>query len=553
MNRLLNLSTFQISLLLVLANVLVYGQVMGFEFVNFDDAFYVENVHVKNGLTWKGLVWAFSIKYNFSQFLNWISHMIDVELFGHHPAGHHAVSLLLHAVNTVIFFLFMNKLTGSRNKSALAAILFAIHPLRVETVAWVADRKDLLAMLFALLSLEAYRRYTLKPNLQHYAIAALLFLLALMSKPVMVVLPFVFLLIDFWPLNRMQGEPGSSVINGQTLRKLLIEKIPFFLMIGFFLFLIVKGFELRQIGDNTASVPLLVRLATIPVLYIKYLFHIIWPVQLSFFYPASSGMPPFWQWSGSLLILLGLTWAALSEWKRRPYLAVGWLWFAGSLLPLTGLFRAGDHTMADRYTYFPLIGIFIMGVWGLSHWEFVKKRGEQAVAVAGGLVLLVLMTIAFVQTSVWKNNFTLYRHALAVDDTNHVAHNNLGIAWMGQHQPEKAVPHLKKAVEHCPRCIESWLNLGESYKAMQQWQPAIDAFRGALEVNKDNVIAHEVLGTLYHVRGDGWLAIHHSLRAEAIYSQLFGPGYGKAVALRRNLEVYYPHYFLRPEDFDVQS
>jgi len=551
MNKLLNLSVFQISLLLVLANVLVYGQVMGFEFVNFDDAFYVENVHVKNGLTWKGLVWAFSLKYNFSQFLNWVSHMIDVELFGLNPVGHHAVSLLLHAANTVIFFLFLNKLTGSRNKSALAAILFAIHPLRVETVAWVADRKDLLAMLFALLSLEAYRRFSLKPNIQYYALAALCFLLALMSKPVMVVLPFVFLLIDFWPLNRLQSDPGSPSIDWKTLRKLLIEKIPLFLMIGFFLYVVVKGFELRLMGDNTETVPLLVRLATMPVLYVKYLIHIIWPAQLSVFYPTAREMPPLWQWGGSLVILLGLTYGALAQWKRHPYLTMGWLWFVGTLLPLTGLRKLGDHDMADRYTYFPLIGIFILIVWGLAQWRVMQEKEGRVAAVTGGVFLVVLMMISFVQTSVWKNNFTLYRHALAVDDTNHVAHNNLGIAWMGDHQPEKAVPHFIKAVEHCPRCIESWLNLGESYKATRQWQLSVDAFRGALQVNNDNVIAHEVLGTLYHVRGDGWLAIHHSRRAEALYSQLFGPGNVKAVALRRNLEFYYRHYFFRPEDFDV--
>jgi hypothetical protein len=551
MNKLLNLSAFQISLLLVLANVLVYGQVIGFEFVNFDDAFYVENVHVKNGLTWEGLVWAFSLKYNFSQFLNWVSHMIDVELFGFNPAGHHAVSLLLHAANTVIFFLFLNKLTGSRNKSAIAAILFAIHPLRVETVAWVADRKDLLAMLFALLSLESYRRFSLKPNFQYYALAALFFVLALMSKPVMVVLPFVFLLIDFWPMKRLDTEQGLTRETWQTLRRLLIEKIPLFLMIGFFLFMVVRGFELRLMGDNTASVPLSVRLATMPVLYIKYLIHIFWPAQLSVFYPTAREMPPLWQWSGSLVILLGLTYGALAQWKRHPYLTMGWLWFVGTLLPLTGLRKLGDHDMADRYTYFPLIGIFILVVWGLAHWKVMKEKEGRVAVVAGGAFLVALMMVSFVQTSVWKNNFTLYRHALAVDDTNHVAHNNLGIAWMGDHQPEKAMPHFKKAVVHCPRCIESWLNLGESYKAMRQWQPSVDAFLGALQVNNDNVIAHEVLGSLYHARGDGWLAIHHSRRAEAIYSKLFGPGHVKAVVLRRNLEFYYKQYFLRPEDFDV--
>jgi hypothetical protein len=253
------------------------------------------------------------------------------------------------------------------------------------------------------------------------------------------------------------------------------------------------------------------------------------------------------------VVLLGLTYGALAQWKRHPYLTVGWLWFVGSLFPMTGLFDSVGRGVADRYTYFPLIGIIILLVWGLSHWEFVKKRGELAGAVSGGLVLLMLMTISFVQTSIWKNSFTLYRHALALDDTNHVAHNNLGVAWMDAQKPDKAVPHLKKAVVHCPRCIESWLNLGESYRGMQQWQPAIDAFLGALQVNSDNVIAHETLGGLYHARGDGWLAIHHSRRAEAIYSQRYGADFPKAVELWQNLEGYYKKYFLRPEDFDTQT
>ncbi len=547
MNKLSNLSTFQIAFLLVLVNVLVFGQVVGFEFVNYDDAFYVENVHVKNGLTWDGVVWAFSIQYNFSQYLNWISHMLDVELFGLNPAGHHAVSLLLHAANTVIFFLFLNKLTGSRNSSAVAALLFAIHPLRVETVAWVADRKDLLAMLFALLSLEAYRRFAQNPNVLRYASTALFFLLALLSKPVMVVLPFVFLLIDFWPLNRLQGARAAGGKLWTSLRPLIVEKIPLFLIMGVFLLVIVKGFELRYLDDKTSSLPLQIRLAMMPVLYMKYLFHTIWPAGLSFFYPASHQMPPFWQWGGSLVMVLGLTAWTLARWQRHPYLAVGWLWFAGSLLPMTGLLRAGDHAMADRYTYFPLIGIFIMAVWGLANWDFMKKRAGPVAAAAGGALLLVLMAASLMQTGVWKNSFTLFQHALRVDDTNSVAHNNLAVAWMQKNRPEKAVPHLKQALRYCSLCVESWLNLGESYMTLHQAPAAIDAFHKVLEVMPDNVIAHEELGILYHVTGDGPRAIRHSREAEAIYSKLFGPDYPVAVALRRNLAAYYQHYGLPPK------
>lgn len=538
MNKLLNLSTCRISFLLILVNVLVYGQVVGFEFVNFDHSFYVDNVHVKNGLTWKGLVWAFSPS-NFAQYMTWISHMIDVELFGTNPVGHHATSLLLHIVNTVIFFLFMNKLTGSRNKSAVMAILFAIHPLRVETVAWVADRKDLLAMFFALLSLEAYRRFTLKPTFAHYGLIVLCFLSAMMSKPVMVILPFVFLLIDFWPLNRMN--------NWQAVRKLLIEKIPLFLILFGFVFMVVKGIEMRHMEGKTEAVPLQVRLAMMPVLYMKYFFHTIWPANLTMYYPSSREMPPFWQWGGSLLVVLGLTWGAVSRWRKHPYLVVGWFWFAGTMLPTIGVMRVGDHVMADRYTYFPLIGIFIFVVWGLAQWEVMKKGGGRVAAAAIAALLIVMIPVSFAQTSVWKNNFTLFQYAIDIDDTNFLAHNNLATTWMEAQHPEKAVPHLKESIRNCSHCVEPWLNLGMCYKAMQQWPAAIDAFEEVLNIYAKNVIAHEELGTLYHVTGDGPRAIRHSREAEAIYSEIFSPTFPKSVILRQNLKAYYQHYGISPK------
>ena len=547
MNRLFNLSTPQISCLLVLVNALVYGQVIGFEFVSFDDAFYVDNVHVKNGLTWKGIAWAFSLKHNFAQFLNWISHMVDVELFGRNPAGHHAVSLLLHGVNTVLFFFVLNKLTGNRNLSAVAAILFAIHPLRVETVAWVADRKDLLAMFFGLLSLDAYRRFTLNPSIQFYGLTVIAFLLALLSKPVMVVLPCVFLLMDVWPLQRLNREAGGVGINPAVLGQRLIEKIPFFVLIAVFLFMVMKGFEMRHIAGKSTGASLEVRLATMPVLYMKYLIHTVWPTGLSLFYPTDNQMPPLWQWGGSLLILLGVTGGALTQWRRRPYLAVGWLWFAGSMLPMMGLTRIADHVMADRYTYFPLIGLFIAVVWGLAHTDVMKKAGGRVAVATCGILLLVLVPVSFVQTRVWKNDFTLYPHALAVDPTNYLAHNNLGTAWMGKHQPAKAVPHLKQAARYCPRCIETRLNLGMSYKAMAKWTDSIAAFKEVLAIKDDLVIAHEELGTLYHVVGEGPRAIRHTRRAEAIYSELFGPAYPKPAALHRQLQAYYQHYKIDPE------
>lgn len=547
MDKLLNLSTRQILFLLGLLNILVYGQVIGFEFVSFDDAFYVDNVHVKNGLTWKGIAWAFSLKHNFAQFLNWISHMVDVEVFGRNPAGHHAVSLLLHIVNTALFFFVLNKLTGNRNLSAVAAILFAIHPLRVETVAWVADRKDLLAMFFALLSLDAYRRFTLNPSIQFYGLTLIAFLLALLSKPVMVVLPCVFLLIDVWPLQRLNRKADSPGINGAVLGQRLIEKIPFFVLIAVFLFMVMKGFEVRHIAGKSTGASLEVRLAMMPVLYMKYLIHTLWPAGLSVFYPVDNQMPPIWQWGGSLLVLLGITGSALVQWRRRPYLAVGWLWFVGSMLPMMGLTRIADHVMADRYTYFPLIGLFIAAVWGLAQCDIMKKTGGRAAVATCGILLLILVPVSFMQTRVWKNDFTLFPHALLVDPTNYLAHNNLGTAWMGKHQPEKAVPHLKEAARYCPRCIETRLNLGMSYKAMAKWSDSIAAFKEVLAIKDDLVIAHEELGTLYHIIEDGPRAIRHTRRALAIYAELFGPAFPKTAALRQQLQAYAIHYQIDPK------
>ncbi len=436
----------------------MFGQVIGFEFVNFDDHFYIDNVHVKKGLTWDGIIWAFS-KQNFAQFLNWISHMLDVEMFGFNPIGHHSVSLGIHILNTFLFYLFLNRLTGCQAKSVLAAIVFAVHPLRAETVAWISDRKDLLAMLFSLLSLEAYRKYIQNSDFQCFLWVTFWFLLALLSKPVMVVLPAVFLLMDYWPLGRFLNKDQFKSNSNFKFYRLLKEKFFWFFISAIFCWVGYENMAFRDYIVVDSQNPILVRLAMVPVLYLKYLCNIFWPFKLSMYYPMKTEMPVVLSWMGSIFVLVGISWWFWTKRVLEPYLITGWLWFLGALFPLVGVMKAGKHDLADRYTYFPLIGLIILVVWGLTNW--FNRKGIEKSLKAGFVVstLLAIMVVAWNQTGVWKNSFTLFQRNIEINDGNYIAHNNLALLFMDEKQYPQAIHHLEKAIYYCG-CIESWLNLG---------------------------------------------------------------------------------------------
>ena len=410
MDQVSQASQSRIFILLLLIIVVVFGQVIGFEFVDIDDPVYINNFMVVKGLTLEGLSWVFAnIHTNFSTTLNWVSHMIDVELFGLNPAGHHLTNLLLHLFNTFLFFIVLEGITRDRWKSAMAAVLFAIHPLRVETVAWVADRKDLLTMLFSLLTIGAYWKYAVQRRPMWYGAMAVCFVLALLAKPVMVILPLVLLLIDFWPLNRLES---SSPFQWARVKPLFWEKVPLLGLSGLFSWIAYNGQAVHNVMVSETALPWIDRWLNVPINYMRYLGKIFWPADLAVFYPLSYQTPAAWKIAGSFLFLIGVTVWAVRRFRSAPYLLVGWLWFLGSLVPVVGFVKAGFQEIADRYTYFPLIGIFLMGVWGLAEAAERWNVPVKTVRFVSAMLAAVLMLVSWNQTRVWENSVTLFQHTV---------------------------------------------------------------------------------------------------------------------------------------------
>ena len=535
-------SQSRIILLLGFLIVIVFGQVIGFEFVDVDDSVYVNNHMVVKGLTLEGLSWAIkNIHTNFSTTLNWISHMMDVELFGHNPAGHHLTNFLLHLLNTLLFFFILEKVTRDRGKSAIAAVLFAIHPLRVETVAWVADRKDLLAMLFSLLTIGAYWKYAVQRRPLWYGMTALFFVLALLSKPVMVILPFVLLLIDGWPLKRVE----SASLQWADIKPLIMEKVPLLGLSGLFSWIAYNGQAVHNVMVSESALPWLDRWLNVPVNYMRYLGKIFWPTDMVVFYPLSYQSPAAWKIAGSLIFLIAVTVWVLRRFKSAPYLWVGWFWFLGSLVPVIGFVKAGFQEIADRYTYFPLIGIFIMVVWGLAEMVERWKVLAKAVQLAGAVLVAVLMLVSWNQTRTWENSVTLFRHTVDHTERNDFAHNNLGFALLRRGETEASIVQFKKALEYNPRQVMANLNLAKAYRNLDRSQEAILAYNEILKVQPGHVVVHFELGKLYHKVGEGPGAVHHTRIAHDLLILNYGPDFDKTREAEENLKLYSQVYNLK--------
>jgi tetratricopeptide (TPR) repeat protein len=507
-------------LLLALGTLAVYLPVLGLDFTNYDDTEYVtENPAVRAGLTWPGLAWAFSHFHSGNWHpLTWVSHMLDCQLFGLNPAGHHFTSLLFHSANTVALFLVLGWLTGTVWRSAMVAGLFALHPLHVESVAWIAERKDVLSTFFGLLSIWAYAKYVRihASRFPHpfYLLALGCFALSLMSKPMLVTLPFVFLLIDFWPLGRLRFGPGK---NGDQpaarLSSLLLEKIPLFALSAASC---VVTFLAQKSGGAVASLqelPLGARAGNAVVSYSRYLAKTFWPAELAVIYPAV----PHWP-AGivvlAIVILAATTAISAAQSRRRPYLIFGWAWFLGMLLPVIGLVQVGNHSIADRYTYLPVIGLFIMLSWGLAELtERFPPGMRPAVAMAtkpanwlthspgrviwslvfGALVVLCGL-ITHSQLQYWRNTETLFRHALAVTGDNFVAWNSLGFFYAGKSQGEQARGCFDAAIAINPGNAFSWSGLARVSLDEGRYDDAINQGRAALKLDPRLADVHATLG-----------------------------------------------------------
>mgnify|MGYP001819000597 CR=1 FL=1 len=422
---------FWIYLFLVLTILFVYLQVISFEFINYDtDRYVYENQYVMAGLTQEVNGWAFTTIYASNWHpVTWLSHMLEVELFGLDSGCHHFSNVLFHCANVILLFWVLVRMTGDMWKSSLIAALFAIHPLHKQSVAWVAERKDVLSTFFGLLTVGCYLRYVRFPRIGSYMPILIFFMLSLMSKPMLVTLPFVLLLIDYWPLKRfdIQMLSGSDVSRSQiaTGISLIIEKIPLFLVSAASCMVTLY---VQQDGGAVGSLtlyPLHLRIVNALVSYASYLWKMVWPVNLAVVYPYP-GEFPAWQIWAACLMLSGISLLAIKNSKAHPWLLVGWLWYLGTLVPVIGLLQAGSQAMADRYTYVPLIGIFLVLVWGLSD-LFERFHIKQFSAIIITIsVLGVLTTISRNQVGYWQNSITLFEHTIDVTKNNYVAHNNLG-------------------------------------------------------------------------------------------------------------------------------
>ncbi|RJQ60495.1 MAG: tetratricopeptide repeat protein [Desulfobacteraceae bacterium] len=475
---------FPICLTLVLLTLVVYWQVRDFEFVLYDDTSYVsDNPHVQDGLTSKNLLWAVeAVDVSNWHPITWISHLMDVELFGMNPGAHHLTNLIVHLINSMLLFIILKRITGLTWASGFVAALFAVHPINAESVAWVSERKNLLCAFFFMISLWAYVRWVEKPCFRRYVLVTIFFILGLMAKPMLVTLPFVLLLLDFWPFERIRR------INGEKERanaiRLFWEKIPLFVLSlgsSVLTFLVqrnsgaVRSFE---------SLSFQLRMDNALISYVRYLCKLLRPLHLAVVYPYSQSIPA-WQVGGALVLLVVITWISICHIKRYPYIFVGWFWFLGALVPVIGIIQVGPQAMADRYAYIPLIGLFILIAWGIREISLKSHLGKIGIVSLAGTLIAVLAVITHQQASYWKNTITLFQHAVNETSNNHIAHINLALALMEQNRLDEAIAHFNLALKIKPAFPLAHNNLGVAMGRQGRYSEAIRHYTEALRLKPD--------------------------------------------------------------------
>lgn len=559
-----------ICIFLAVVTLAVYWQVLDHDFLGYDDDVYVtDNPYVKRNLTRESVVWAFTAHHASNWHpVTWLSHMLDYRNYGSDPRGHHLSNLLFHVANTLLLFAVLNRMTGALWKSAFVAALFALHPLNVDSVAWIAERKNVLSAFFWFLTMWAYLNFIEKRNLGRYCMVIFLFALGLMSKPMLVTLPFALVLLDYWPLGRLRaGQNSSHFKNGnvevqndyeRTWSQLFLEKVPLFaLSMGSS----IVTFIAQKSGGAMApdeAYPLKINIANALISYLDYLKKMFWPQGLSVFYPHPGHALSLWQGAGcGALVLMISVYAALRV-RRAPYLAVGWFWYLGTLAPVIGIIQVGGQAMADRYMYIPLIGIFIIIAWGVPDLLKNWPKRDPAMAVSAAIIISVLCALTWKQTGYWKNNLTLFTHAVEVADNDYPRHafsyNKLGAAYNEQSEYAKAIPHFRKAIqlmpnfayphsnlgfalnkqgkieEATPHFIESvrlmpdsaanQYNLGNFLSGQKKFEEAIPHYRKAIKFKAGYALAHLNLGLAFSKTGKTQKAMAHTREALRINPDL---------------------------------
>jgi protein O-mannosyl-transferase len=537
----------------------VFWQTGDHQFINFDDPLYVtNNPHVKGGVTGGNVAWAFTTTHASNWHpLTWLSHMADVDLFGLNPRGHHLVSVFIHAASTLLLFLLLVRMTRAAWQSLFVAALFALHPLHVESIAWVAERKDVLSGFFWFLTLFFYAGYVKRPRFKFYLLALVSYVLGLMTKPMLVTLPIVMLLTDYWPFGRFpstQREGGA--VTSSSLSSLIKEKLPFCFFCGFSAAVTMYAQNKGEALKSLEAIPLLLRSENAVIAYAKYLGKTIWPNDLAIFYPFPVSVP-LSQVIGSSLLVVLISAVAIQYRRRCPYLLVGWFWFLVSLVPVIGLVQVGGQSMADRYTYIPLTGLFLVCAWGISDllrgWPY-RRTILLSLAV---LAVFPLTVVTWHQIGYWKDNISLYQHALQVTASNYVIHNNFGIALADQGRSDEAILEYRKAIQAWPKAAVAHVTLGAALANRGDLVEAIDHYNEALRLIPDYALAHANLGRALVKLGRIGEAITHYEETLKIDPAFADVHLNLAIILlkQQELDRAFHHYdiFLRLEPYSAKG
>lgn len=475
-----------VCLLLVVGTLAVYNGVTKNRFINYDDDVYVTaNRHVQSGLHWTTLQWAFTT-FDAANWhpVTWISHALDYQLFKLNPAGHHYTNVLLHAVNVILLFLLFLRATARVWPSLAVAAIFAVHPLNVESVAWAAERKNVLSMLFMLLALMAYERYVRKPGFRRYLAVFFLFAFGLMAKPQVITFPFLLLLWDYWPLARFNFALNGADAPGPSFASLVFEKVPLFALSLASAMVTMAAQRAGGAVRSAIEYPFLVRIENAVGAYFDYFARLLWPLRLAPMYPHPGTSLRAWQIGVAAAFLITVT-ALVFRYRKKRYLAVGWLWYLGALVPMIGLVQVGLQATADRYTYVPMIGLLIMVCWTLDDWA--RDRVERRIGLAAGIacVLLALSILTVRQVTFWRNSETLWTHAVEVTQGNYIAHVNLGETFINQERTEEAAAHFRAAVQIRPNDPAAHLNLGTCERRRKHFPQALQEDMAVLQLTSD--------------------------------------------------------------------
>jgi tetratricopeptide (TPR) repeat protein len=517
-------NVFLVSLCLVVAIFVTYVPIIHSDFVGYDDELYItENSQVQKGFTPESLKWAFTTFHSANWHpLTWLSHMLDCELYGLNPAGHHWTNVEFHLANTLLLFLIFFKMTGKLYRSAFVSVLFALHPLHVESVAWVSERKDVLSTFFGMLMILAYFRYIKVSCLKNYLLVIIFLSLGLMAKPMLVTFPFVLLLLDYWPLERFQFKKNKNddlsqsaktiYYGGNGLKRLIIEKIPLFIPVLISCILTFLAQKSEGAVKPLEVLPFKSRVSNALVSYIGYVVKAIWPSKLAIFYPHPGNALSSWTIVGAAFLIAVVILLSIRISEKYPYIAVGLFWYFGTLIPVIGLVQVGDQAMADRYTYIPFVGLFIIVVWGVSDLFRKWRYGKIFLGVYGMIILSLLAWKTFHQLSYWKNGIVLFENAVNVTENNYLAYNNLGTAY-AKVDLDKAIYNYEAALKIKTDYVVAHYNLGNVLEKSGHIDEAIVHYQEALRIKPDYAEVHNNFGTALYKRKDYEGAILHFSKA----------------------------------------